>query len=213
MPFDERLCVASDGDFFKVLASGEASIVTDQIETFTEKGILLKSGRELEADVIVTATGLNLQMLGGMQLSVDGDRRDFGHQMTYKSVLVQDIPNFAWFFGYTNAAFTLKADIAAGYLCRLFTYMDANGYAVATPRDAGSCATNAGVLDDFQSGYVQRSKGMMPRQGSKLPWKILMHYEKDRRMLLKDPVDDGILSFARTTVGASAEGSDAQAIA
>ncbi len=212
MPFDERLCVASDGDFFKVLASGEASIVTDEIETFTEKGILLKSGRELEADVIVTATGLNLQMLGGMQLSVDGERRDFGHQMTYKSVLVQDIPNFAWFFGYTNAAFTLKADIAAGYLCRLFTYMDANGYAVATPRDAGSCVTNAGVLDDFQSGYVQRSKGMMPRQGSKLPWKILMHYEKDRRMLLKDPVDDGILSFTRTAVGATAEGSAAAAV-
>ena len=132
-----------NGDLFKVLASGEASVVTDQIDTFTEKGILLKSGRELEADIIVTATGLNLQMLGGMELSVDGEARELHDQMTYKGVLVENIPNLAWIFGYTNASWTLKSDIAGDYLCRLFKHMDDNGHAVATPRDVEDCA-----LDD-----------------------------------------------------------------
>jgi monooxygenase len=202
MPFDERLCVASDGDFFKVLSSGAASVVTDEIDTFTEKGIRLKSGRELESDVVVAATGLNLQMLGGMRLSVDGEPRALNDQMTYKSLLIQDIPNFAWFFGYTNAAYTLKSDIAGAYLCRLFRHMDEGGYAVATPHDDHDCSTGAGVLDDFQSGYVQRSKGLMPRQGTRPPWQILMHYEKDCRMLLDDPIDDGVLRFETANVAA-----------
>ena len=177
---------------------GEASVVTDEIETFTETGILLKSGRELEADIIVTATGLNLQMLGGMQLSVDGEARELHDQMTYKGVLVEDIPNLAWMFGYTNAPWTLKSDIAGDYLCRLFRHMDDNGYAVATPRDVEGCALDDGMLDQLQSGYVQRAKDVMPRQGSKLPWKVLMHYEKDSRMLLEEPVVDDALSFGVT---------------
>ncbi len=127
MPWDERLCAVPDGDLFDVLASGQASVVTDEIETFTETGILLKSGRHLEADIIVTATGLNLQMLGGMQLSVDGEARELHDQMTYKGMLVEDIPNLAWMFGYTNAPWTLKSDIAGDYLCRLFRHMDDNG--------------------------------------------------------------------------------------
>ena len=201
MPWDERLCAVPDGDLFKVLASGEASVVTDEIETFTETGILLKSGRELEADIIVTATGLNLQMLGGMQLSVDGEARELHDQMTYKGVLVQDMPNMAWMFGYTNAPWTLKSDIAGEYLCRLLRHMDVRGYTVVTASDVEGCATDDGMLDQLQSGYVQRAKEVMPRQGSKLPWKVLMHYEKDPKMLLDDPVDDGVLTFSGTTVG------------
>jgi monooxygenase len=204
MPWDERLCAVPDGDLFKVLASGEASVVTDQIETFTETGILLKSGRELEADIIVTATGLNLQMLGGMQLSVDGEARELHDQMTYKGVLVEDIPNMAWVFGYTNAPWTLKSDITGAYLCRLFKHMDDNGYTVATARDVEGCATDDGMLDQLQSGYVQRAKGVMPRQGSKLPWKVLMHYEKDSKMLLDDAVDDGVLRFEAARVAVPA---------
>jgi monooxygenase len=200
MPWDERLCAVPDGDLFKVLASGEASVITDEIETFTETGILLKSGQELEADIIVTATGLNLQMLGGMQLSVDGQPRELHDQMTYKGVLVQDIPNMAWMFGYTNAPWTLKSDIAGSYLCRLLRHMDDNGHTVATPRDVENCAMDDGMLDQLQSGYVQRAKDIMPRQGAKLPWKVLMHYEKDSKMLLEDPVEDDVLKFAVTSV-------------
>jgi len=204
MPWDERLCAVPDGDLFDVLRSGEASVVTDEIETFTETGILLKSGRHLEADIIVTATGLNLQMLGGMALSVDGEARALHDQMTYKGILVEDIPNLAWMFGYTNAPWTLKSDIAGEYLVRLFRHMDDNGLAVATPRDVEGCALDDGMLDQLQSGYVQRAKDVMPRQGSKLPWKVLMHFEKDSKMLLDEPVEDGVLSFDATRIEAFA---------
>jgi cation diffusion facilitator CzcD-associated flavoprotein CzcO len=195
MPWDERLCAVPDGDLFRVLRSGEASIVTDNIETFTEKGILLKSGQELEADIIVTATGLQVQMLGGMQLSVDGEAKELHDQMTYKGVLVEDLPNLAWIFGYTNAPWTLKSDIAGKYLCRLFKHMDQAGHQVATPRDADNSALDMGMLDQLQSGYVQRAKDTLPRQGSKNPWKVLMHYGQDSKMLLEDPVVDGLLEF------------------
>jgi monooxygenase len=204
LPFDERLCMASNGDLFEVLASGAASVVTDEIETFTETGILLKSGHELEADVVVTATGLNLQFMGGMKLSVDGATKDLHDLMMYKGVLIEGMPNFAWFIGYTNAAWTLKADIAASYLCRLFQHMDANGYTVATPRDLENCETDGRMMGDLHSGYVERGMHLMPRNGSKPPWQVLMHYEKDRRMLLKDPVEDGVLEFETTPVRATA---------
>jgi monooxygenase len=195
MPWDERLCAVPDGDLFKVLASREASIVTDHIDTFTEKGILLKSGHELEADIIVTATGLEIQMLGGMKLTVDGEARELHDQLTYKAVLVESVPNLAWVFGYTNAPWTLKSDIAGKFLCRLFKHMDDNGHTVATPRDMEDSALDIGMLDQLQSGYVQRGKDAMPRQGSKNPWKVLMHYGQDSKMLLDDPVDDGLLQF------------------
>ncbi len=203
MPWDERLCAVPNGDLFRVLKSGEASVVTDQIDTFTETGILLKSGRELEADIVVTATGLNIQMLGGMKLTVDGEVRELHDQMTYKGLLVEDIPNMAWIFGYTNAPWTLKSDIAAEYLCRLFKHMDDNGHTIVTPRDFENCAMDIGMLDQLQSGYVQRAKGAMPRQGSKLPWRVLMHYEKDSKMLLEDPIDDGLLWFGRPAASSS----------
>ena len=203
MPWDERLCAVPNGDLFKVLKSGKASVVTDQIDTFTENGILLKSGRELEADIIVTATGLNVQMLGGMELFVDGEARELREQMTYKAVLVEDIPNLAWIVGYTNASWTLKSDIAATYLCRLFKHMEENGHTVATPRDVDNSRMDIGMFDQLNSGYVQRAKDTLPRQGSKHPWKVLMHYEKDSKMLLEDPVEDGLLQFGGTAIDAA----------
>lgn len=204
MPWDERMCMASDGDLFKALRSGKASIVTDEIETFTETGILLRSKRELRADIVVTATGLNLQMLGGMNLSVDSAAVHLGEKMAYKGVLVQDVPNFALLFGYTNAAYTLKADIAGAYLCRLFAHMDESGYTVATPRDRHHCVTADGVFDVLQSGYIRRGRELLPRQGTKLPWKTLMHYERDRHLLLDDPIDDGVLTFKTIPLSVSA---------
>jgi len=195
MPWDERLCAVPDGDLFEALASGQASVVTDHIDTFTSTGIRLKSGEELEADVIVTATGLKVQMLGGLQLSVDGRPRELSDQLTYKSVLVEDLPNLAWIFGYTNAPWTLKSDIAGEYLVRLLQHMQAHGQAVATPVDTQGCSLGIGMLDGLQSGYVQRAKDTLPRQGSREPWKVLMHYGQDIKLLLETPIDDGILQF------------------
>jgi len=138
-------------------------------------------------------------MLGGVRLSVDGEPCELNNRITYKGVLVEGIPNLGWFFGYTNAPWTLKSDISGAYLCRLLEHMEANGYAVATPRDAENCATDVGVLDHFQAGYVQRTKEIMPRQGAKPPWKVLMDYPKDCRILLEDPIDDGVLSFEKSS--------------
>ncbi len=195
MPWDERLCAVPDGDLFTALASGDASVVTDQIDRFTANRILLASGQALEADIVVTATGLKVQMLGGLTLSVDGVARELHDQMTYKGVLVEGIPNLAWIFGYTNAPWTLKSDIAGAYLCRLFAHMDDHGHSVATPTDLEDSALDMGMLDQLQSGYVQRAKDTLPRQGSREPWKVLMHYGRDSRMLLDDPVHDGLLTF------------------
>ncbi|MGA8255237.1 MAG: NAD(P)/FAD-dependent oxidoreductase [Nocardioides sp.] len=200
MPWDERLCAVPDGDLFAALKSGDASIVTDHIDRFTEHGILLASGETLEADIIVTATGLSVQMLGGLQLSVDGQPRELHEQMTYKGVLVEDLPNLAWIFGYTNAPWTLKSDIAGKYLCRLLRHMDEHGHRVATPRDREECALDMGMLDQLQSGYVQRAKDTLPRQGDKHPWKVLMHYRQDSAMLLDEPIDDGLLAFEHPAV-------------
>lgn len=195
MPWDQRLCAVPNGDLFKSLKSGNASVVTDQIDTFTEKGILLKSRRELEADIVVTATGLNIQMLGGMKLFVDGEARELHERMTYKAVLLEDMPNLAWIVGYTNASWTLKSDIAAAYLCRLFKYMDDNGHTVATPRDVEHARLDIGMFDGLNAGYVERAKDTVPRQGSTHPWQVVMNYEKDSKMLLDDPLDDGLLQF------------------
>lgn len=196
LPWDERMCMASDGDLFNALASGSASIVTDEIESITDTGILTKSGREIQAEIIVTATGLNLQMLGGMRLSVDQAPISLSDRMFYKAVLVQDVPNFACVLGYTNAPWTLKSDIAGTYLARLLQHMDLNGYAIATPRDLDGCKTDIGVMGSLKSGYVARAKNILPRQGSKLPWQTLNHYEKDCQILLQDPIEDGVLDFS-----------------
>jgi cation diffusion facilitator CzcD-associated flavoprotein CzcO len=195
MPWDQRVCAVPDADLFEALKSGKASMVTDRIESFTETGLRLESGAVLDADIIVTATGLNLQTLGGMALSVDGEPRHAHDLMTYKGVLVQDLPNFATVFGYTNAPWTLKADLAGNYLCRLFAHMDAQGYSVVIPRDADGCRIDSSILGSLSSGYVQRGDGALPRQGSRYPWQVTHHFGRDTDMLLKQPVDDPLLRF------------------
>lgn len=195
MPWDERLCVVPDGDLFDALRSGKASIETDVIDRFCENGILLKSGKMLEADIIISATGLQLQMLGGMTISVDGQPRHLNEQMVYKGLLIENIPNLAWVFGYTNAPWTLKADLAGRYLCRLFKHLDAEGKSVALPKGSPGMALDTGIVDSLQSGYVQRAKDIMPRQGRSAPWQVTMHYGKDKHMLLKEAITDSALQL------------------
>jgi len=195
MPWDERLCVVPDGDLFAAIKSGKAEVVTDHIDSFTERGILLKSGRELEADIIVTATGLQLQVFGGVEMSVDGQSRPLNQLMTYKGVLLQDVPNMAWIFGYTNAPWTLKADLAAHYVCRLLQHMDRQGIAVSMAKAPEGEMQQDTVLGSLASGYIRRAADTLPRQGRDLPWRVLHNYERDRPMLLDQPIDDGLLSF------------------
>jgi cation diffusion facilitator CzcD-associated flavoprotein CzcO len=194
-PWDQRLCAVPDGDLFEVLREGKASIVTDSIETFTETGIRLASGKTLDADLIISATGFQLQALGGAELDVDGEIRSVGQLMTYKGVLLQDSPNLAVIFGYTNASWTLKVDLAASYLCRLLNYMDDRRLATVTPRAPADEMQSETILDSLSSGYVRRGSASMPRQGRNVPWRVLHNYEMDRHMLLKLPIDDTALEF------------------
>jgi monooxygenase len=197
MPWEERLCAVPDGDLFLALKSGKASVVTDQIDSFTERGIKLASGLELPADIIVTATGLKLQMVGGVKLSMDGRSIAPQKALTYKGVLFEGIPNMAWMFGYTHASWTLKSDLAAQYVCRLLGHMDEQHWDVAMAVDQGNNATDAGIMESLQSGYVRRSQEAMPRQGKLGPWKVTMNYKADQRMLLEEPLLDGILEFKK----------------
>lgn len=192
-PWDQRLCVVPDGDLFAAIRSGKASVMTGDIETFTADGVRLRSGETLRADIVVTATGPDMQTLGGMTLSVDGAPRVMGELVTYKGVLLQDTPNFACIFGYTNAPWTLKADLAARYVCRLLAYMRGRGVQVVTPRAPGNTREETSIMSSLTSGYVQRGAGHLPRQGRELPWRVLNNYERDCEMLLKWPVADEAL--------------------
>ncbi|WP_062794394.1 flavin-containing monooxygenase, partial [Cupriavidus metallidurans] len=211
-PWDQRLCAVPDGDLFKVISEGKASVVTDHIETFTETGIRLKSGKSLDADIIITATGLQLQSLGGMEVQVDGRPRHPSSLMTYKSVLMQDVPNLANLFGYTNASWTLKVDLAANYICRLLNHMDRHGYNVVTPIAPAGEMLEETVMDSLQSGYVQRGRSTLPRQGRTPPWRVLHNFVADREMLTRYPIDDPALRFVRaattTTVARGRPASD-----
>ena len=204
MPWDERLCAVPDGDLFKAIREGRASVVTDQIETFNETGIKLKSGKQLDADIIITATGLQIQILGGAQLSVDKQARPLSTGMTYKGTLMQDIPNMAWIIGYTNASWTLKADIAATYICRLLKEMDAKGAAVAIPRAPAGEMEDDTILGSLGSGYVQRGKAQLPRQGRNLPWRVHHHYGNDSKMQHDAPVNEGALEYLAPKAKSSA---------
>ncbi|ARU58996.1 cyclohexanone monooxygenase [Oleiphilus messinensis] len=194
-PWDERLCAVADGDLFKAIRKGKVTMATDQIERFTAGGIQLKSGKQLEADIIITATGLDLQMLGGINLQIDEEPVDFPSTMVYKNVLVEGIPNAGMIFGYTNLPWTLKADIASEYLCRLIKYMDANGYRQVVPVDQDNCKTESTMLTALNSGYVKRAQDRLPRQGSKAPWTVSQDYHQDSEDLRKAPIADGILTF------------------
>lgn len=193
-PWDQRLCLVPDGDLFRVLRDGTASIVTDTIETFTEKGIRLTSGDELEADIIVTATGLKLLPFGGIELSVDGTCVDLADTMAYKALMLSGIPNFIFTIGYTNASWTLKADLVTEYAIRLLTYLDEHGlHSFVAEKDP---AVEPRPFMDFSSGYVLRGLDKLPRQGDRAPWLLKQNYVTDVRTIRNDDIDDGVLTFA-----------------
>ncbi len=196
-PWDQRVCLVPDADLFKALRNGSASIATDTIETFTERGILLKSGEELEADVIVTATGLNLQLLGGMAVAVDGEDVDLSKTVGYKGIMFSGLPNAAVTLGYTNASWTLKADLCAEYLCRLLNHMDAHGYRRVTPLGPDPSRPTEPFLD-LRSGYVLRSLDALPKQGERAPWRLRQNYPLDILMLRRGAIEDDALEFSPT---------------
>jgi cation diffusion facilitator CzcD-associated flavoprotein CzcO len=193
-PWDQRLCLVPDGDLFGAIRAGRAEVVTDTIDTFTERGIRLRSGAELEADIVVTATGLNLLMFGGIQLEVDGAAVDLPSTMTYKGMMLEDVPNFAFALGYTNSSWTLKADLTGEYVGRLLRHMDAHGHRQCVPRNDDPTVRPAPLLD-FDAGYVLRSLAQLPKSGSKAPWKLRMNYAADVMALRFGSVDDGVMRW------------------
>jgi cation diffusion facilitator CzcD-associated flavoprotein CzcO len=203
-PWDERLCLVPDGDLFKALRSGKADVVTDHIERITERGILLQSGRELAADIIVTATGLVIQALGGATVAVDGVEIDFASEVTYKGLMFSGVPNFAVTFGYVNASWTLKADLISNYICRTLRYMDAHGHDYVVPSAPPAGEPLVPFLDGLTSGYVQRGMKVMPKQGSRWPWRANQNYLLDIRLLRFGPVDDAVTFGSATTEVAEA---------
>ena len=198
-PWDQRLCVVPDGDLFKILRSGQASIETDQIEQFTEKGILLKSGQHLDADIIVSATGLEIQILGGIKATIDGKPMDTSKHMLYQGIMVSDVPNMAMIIGYINASWTLKVDIAAEYICRLINYMDKNGYDEVIAQGDQTELLEDTVMGSLSSGYIARAADVMPKQGKHAPWNVTNNYLADRKVLKNARFDDGVLKFEKRT--------------
>jgi cation diffusion facilitator CzcD-associated flavoprotein CzcO len=196
-PWDQRLCIVPDGDLFKAIRSGRADVVTDRIDRFTPSGIRLVSGAELEADIIVTATGLNVQMMGGAEIEVDGKPLSLSDALTYKSVMLEGVPNATLVFGYPNASWTLKADLACEYTCRLLNHMAAHGYDQVVARATAADRGTGSVLDALNSGYVRRAADRLPRQGSRAPWLVHNDYVRDVPVLRHAPIDDGVLRFHR----------------
>jgi monooxygenase len=194
-PWDQRLCLVPDGDLFESISAGQASIVTDRIETFTESGLRLESGTELEADVIITATGLNMLLLGGIQVAVDGRDIEFSETIGYKGMMFTGVPNLAVALGYTNASWTLKCDLVAQYVCRLLNHMDAEGYRQCTPREPDSSMATEPFLD-LASGYVLRSIHTLPKQGSRAPWRLHQNYARDVLMMRRGPIEDEGIEFS-----------------
>ena len=194
-PWDQRLCLVPDADLFNAMKSGRASIVTDVIETFTENGLKLQSGKDIEADIIVTATGLVLELLGGIDVRIDGERVDFSKSLNYRGAMYSDVPNLASAFGYTNASWTLKCDLTCEFVCRLLNRMDALGLRQVTPRNRDS-SVGMQPWVDFSSGYIQRSIDRFPKQGTKHPWKLYQNYALDILNLRYGRLDDGVLEFS-----------------
>ena len=201
-PWDQRLCLIPDGDLFRAIKGGAASVVTDRIARFTSSGIKLESGTELPADVIITATGLEMQLLGGIPFTVDGAAVDFSKCFNYKGMMFSDVPNMALSFGYTNASWTLKADLTSAYVCRLLNTMKQRGLRQVTPRVGPNLLSPAPFLD-FSSGYVTRAMEKFPRQGSKKPWRLHQNYLRDVLMLRFGSVDDA-MEFSSPEIGAGA---------
>ena len=196
-PWDQRVCAVPDADMFKAIRDGRASVVTERIDTFTERGIRLESGRELEADIIITATGLSLLAFGGISLTVDGEAVNVAEKVAFKGFLISDVPNFAYVFGYTNSSWTLKVGLVCEHFCRLLAHMDARGHDVCRPQLPESMATRP--LLEITSGYAQRAAGQLPNQGTEGPWRTCMDYRADHKMLREGPVDDDHLRFTASS--------------
>jgi len=196
-PWDQRLCLVPDSDFFEALKAGKTSIVTDTIESFTEDGILLTSGKRLEADIIVTATGLNMSLLGDIRFERDGTPIDFAQTWTYRGLMCNGVPNMVNTFGYINSSWTLRADLTAEYSCRLINHMQATGTRQVTPqlRPEDESMQARPWIDDFSSNYMQRTMHLFPKQGDHAPWLNTQDYLRDRELLGKAPLEDGVLQF------------------
>ena len=194
-PWDQRLCLIPDGDLYQALNTGKASVVTDHIDRFTATGIRLRSGEELAADLVVTATGLTLQLLGGIALEIDGERVDPAKRVLYKGVMLSGVPNLALAIGYTNASWTLKSELTGLYVCRLLQHMDRHRFTMVAPRVDGDIDERP--LLDLDAGYVQRGRDKFPRQGTSLPWRLYQNYVLDRWMLKHTRISDPALQFTR----------------
>ncbi len=195
-PWDQRFCAVPNGDLFKALSTGAASVVTDHIERFTKKGVLLTSGTEIDADIIVTATGLELLFLGAIALSVDGEKVDPATRLTYKGMMLEGVPNLALAIGYTNASWTLKCDLTCDYVCRLLNHMRARGLSECVARKKDASAAAAGPLLGLTSGYIQRSAHLLPKQGTEQPWKVHQSYLRDYRALKMSEIEDSVMQFS-----------------
>ncbi len=194
-PWDQRVCLAPDGDFFAALRGGRAAVVTGEIESFTERGLRLRSGEEIDADLVVTATGLRLKFLGGAEVEVDGRPVELAKSLTYKGSMLSDVPNLAFAVGYTNASWTLKCDLTSEYVCRLLNYMRERGLSRCRPRLRGG-PIEGDPLIDFSSGYVRRSLDALPRQGPAPPWRLYQNYVFDILLMRHAPVADDALEFS-----------------
>jgi monooxygenase len=194
-PWDQRLCLVPDGDLFEAIKSGKAAVVTDEIETFTRNGIKLRSGTELEADIIVTATGLNLVLLGNIVFSVDARTVDFAKTMNYRGAMFGGVPNFASVFGYTNASWTLRCELTCDFICRLLNHMQKNRFQVCVPQNRDASIKEERWLN-LSSGYIQRTLKVLPKQGSKSPWKLHDNYVLDLISLRTASLDDGVIKFS-----------------
>lgn len=196
-PWEQRLCLVPDADFFDAINQGRADVVTDHIDSFDATGIKLKSGKHLDADIVITATGLNLAVAGKIAVSVDGKPVDFSKRFYYRNCMFSDVPNLAGVFGYINASWTLRVDIIGEYLTRLFKQMDAIGAVVATPELPEGGLQEDDVFGDFSSGYLERGKAMMPKNAPSLPWRLNQDYRRDKQDMRQAPIDDGVLQFTR----------------
>ena len=201
-PWDQRLCFVPDGDLFRAVKAGRASVVTDGIDSFTEHGLRLASGAELAADIVVTATGLTVLALGGMRLTVDGREIDLADTVAYKGMMLSGVPNFALALGYTNASWTLKCDLTSAYVCRLLTHLDRHGFQVCTPVPPPSGPLQP--LIDLKSGYVLRSLDRLPKQGAAAPWRLYQNYPRDLLMMRHGAVADEGVRFSRVPAPATA---------
>jgi cation diffusion facilitator CzcD-associated flavoprotein CzcO len=192
-PWDQRVCLVPDGDLFGAIRAGRASVVTDTIDRFVGAGIRLASGATLGADIVVVATGLELNLLGDIALTIDGRACRASEQMVYKGMMLSDVPNLALCFGYVNASWTLKADLTAEYVCRLLRHMDRHGAKIVVPRREPSVGVQPFL--SFTSGYVQRASGVLPKQGTRRPWQVHQNYFSDLLALRFGRLDDGVLRF------------------